>query len=565
MGTNGPKQGYYAIYKTEDGGNTWTNTNQEKHFGCRVVDIAIDPRNTKNIWAVTSPMEDRNSCPGRLYRSGDRGKTWENIIKQQLGFTTVVVDPKDSNRVFTGSYSHIDSGIKEHYFDGNKWLCRSPSLPTDGGDSVVLDIAFAPQDSHVLYAAWKNIKPGDTFHDVSGKVSRSKGGGEDWETYSVDYEFNSLAVHPADSDVIFGGERCLGIYKSKDYGQSWDAANKGISSVIVYDVAIDPKDSAHILAGTLAGIYEKQPDKPWEPLLHHGTYSLEFHPTDSLTFYAGLHGYLAKTKDGGHTWTYSEHLNSSRVNDITIDPENDTVYIAASRGSDYLGKIHKSEDGGASFSEVLIAENQSGDSYDFNTVVAKGEFFTGGWGDGLVVDFSTLTDGVFFAKGHQWDQGPVWWDEDMDKVQNSLSVFLGRTYYVQKLIIQVDNNDDYIISWQDMDQGYMEVQVIPNRHWGMDDPIVIEVEAITDAFKIEHDVNGAGDGLYSVSEFKAMVVTLDPVEHLNSSRINDFTIDPDKDTVYIAASQGSDYFGKLYNSEESGGFLFRGVGCERSV
>lgn len=154
----------------------------------------------------------------------------------------------------------------------------------------------------------------------------------------------------------------------------------------------------------------------------------------------------------------------------------------------------------------LIGTAYSTDVAFGKTVAAKGEFFTGGWGNGLVVDFSTLADGVFFAKGHQWDQGPVWWDEGMDNVQNSLTVFLGRTYYVQRLIIQVDNNDDYIISWQDVDKGYMEVQVIPNRHWGMDDPIVIEVEAITNAFKIEHDVNGAGDGLYSVSEFKAMEV-----------------------------------------------------------
>ena len=30
------------------------------------------------------------------------------------------------------------------------------------------------------------------------------------------------------------------------------------------------------------------------------------------------------------------------------------------------------------------------------TVAARGEFFTGGWGNGLVTDFSSLTDGIFF-------------------------------------------------------------------------------------------------------------------------------------------------------------------------
>ena len=71
MGTNGPKRGY--IYKTEDGGKTWTKTKRENYFDCMVVDIAIDPWKTNIIWAVTSPMGDKSSCPGRLYRSGDSG------------------------------------------------------------------------------------------------------------------------------------------------------------------------------------------------------------------------------------------------------------------------------------------------------------------------------------------------------------------------------------------------------------------------------------------------------------------------------------------------------------
>ncbi|MCI5208111.1 MAG: hypothetical protein D3910_04840 [Candidatus Electrothrix sp. ATG2] len=144
------------------------------------------------------------------------------------------------------------------------------------------------------------------------------------------------------------------------------------------------------------------------------------------------------------------------------------------------------------------------------TVAAWGEFFTGGWGNGLTTDFSTLTDGTFFAKGHQWDQGPIWWDEGQDQEQNFLQVFLGpRCYKVRKIRIQVDNNDDYIISWNDKRAEYastnpQQVIIVPSRHWGMDRKIVKKINAVTDAFMIEHDSDGAGDGLYSVSEFQAM-------------------------------------------------------------
>ncbi len=113
------------------------------------------------------------------------------------------------------------------------------------------------------------------------------------------------------------------------------------------------------------------------------------------------------------------------------------------------------------------------------TVATKGEFFTGGWGNGLIVDNSSLTDSVFFEKNHQWDQGPIWWQEDMDAVQNSLTVFLGATYKIRELIIQVDNNDNYLISWEDENLGSMVVPVVPELGYGMDTPIRIKVKAVT--------------------------------------------------------------------------------------
>jgi hypothetical protein len=139
------------------------------------------------------------------------------------------------------------------------------------------------------------------------------------------------------------------------------------------------------------------------------------------------------------------------------------------------------------------------------TVAGSGVFFQGGWGGGQVTDFGSLTDGMYFPDWHQWDQGPVWWDEGQPQsANNSLTVYLGKKdCKVVKLTIQVDNNDDYKISWNDAILGPQQVIAVPARNWGMAPAVSIHVNAKTKAFKIEHDSNGAGDGLYSVSEFKA--------------------------------------------------------------
>ncbi|PXF60273.1 MAG: hypothetical protein C4B58_00055 [Deltaproteobacteria bacterium] len=363
VGTAGPDEGYFgssgATYKTMDGGTTWTKTNQGNDFDYTVVDIDIDPQNSSIIWAVTSSY-GVGGWAGTLYRSEDRGETWNNILTRDSEFTTVVVKPNDSNTVFTGS----GYGIIKHYFDGNEWQHIWPVIPEDIACRLVWDIAFDPRNPAVLYAAWKNI----WFGDGLPKVSRSVNGGIDWETYTVDYNFISLAVHPTKSGVIFGGEEYLGVYESEDHGQAWSPVNNGISAVIVYDVALDPDDSAHILAGTISGVYEKKPGEAWSRLLQYGTDSLRFHPTESLTFYAGIRGQLAKTTDGGLTWSYSNDLGWRAVNNIEIDPsDTNIIYIAASRGSDY-GRIYKSEDSGVSFSEVLVAKNKFGKTYDFNVV-----------------------------------------------------------------------------------------------------------------------------------------------------------------------------------------------------
>ena len=363
VGTGGPWGAYSpgAVYRTEDGGLNWTKANRGDDFDYGVTDIAVDPQDNMIVWAVTSSYGQDGVWGGSLYRSGDGGETWHKIMTVSGGLVTVAVKPDDSNTVFTGG----GWGIIKHYFEEGEWKYQWPVIPEDVGCRVVQTIVFDPQDPEVVYAAWEN----PWFGDFLPKVSRSLNGGEEWETYVVDYRFLTLAVHPTDSEVIVGGDIGHGLFRSEDHGQTWTPINNGVNAVMVYDVVIDPKDSKHILAGTISGVFEKTAGEDWTRVLPYHTRSLAFDPLDSLTIYAAIPGYIARTTDGGMQWSYTNLPDVDMfVNEISINPENtDVIYLAVgSYGGE--GAIFKSEDGAASFSQILTGENLSGQAYVFNAV-----------------------------------------------------------------------------------------------------------------------------------------------------------------------------------------------------
>jgi photosystem II stability/assembly factor-like uncharacterized protein len=371
VSTAGPNNSFLsgAVYKTADGGETWTKVNKGVDFDYPVVDIDVDPQNSNIIWAVTNSY-GYGGWAGTLYRSEDGGGSWSTIFKIAGSFYDVEVKPNDSNSIFTANAY----GIFRHYFDEGEWktdwiLNYRGDWPPPSDEvfaRMVRTLAFDPQNPDVIYAAWKNPYGGD----ARPKVAKGSPpyGDADWEIYTLDYELLTLAVHPTNSEVIFGGDIYLGVYKSQDHGETWAPINNGINAVIVYDVAIDPKDTTHFLAGTLSGVYEKKGTVSWSQLLPYNTESLQFHPTDSQIFYAGLDlGYLAKTADGGLTWSYT--YVGHEIRDIAIDPTHtDTVFIA-SRQRAGPGQILKSTDGGANFKAVLDGVNQSGEEYAFNVVI----------------------------------------------------------------------------------------------------------------------------------------------------------------------------------------------------
>jgi long-subunit fatty acid transport protein len=297
----------------------------------------------------------------------DGGQNWQEVhsLTPTSGFTSVALKPNDSNVVFTGS----GYGVIKHYFEDDAWQSQYYII---ADCRLAADVSFASQDPEVLYAVWQ--APVAWGGDGLPKISKSADGGASWSTWMVDTATALLTVevHPTDSATVFAGDSSFAVVKSVDSGEAWVRADTGINASTIWDVASDPADSAHLLAATQSGVYERtNPEAAWIRLTSERTSSVVFHPTDPMTYYAGITNYLKKTMDGGQTWTSSTLLDGFRyVPDIAVDPasEPNTLYIATQEASGIGGKIFKSVDNGDTFQEILAGENLDGDPVDFNAV-----------------------------------------------------------------------------------------------------------------------------------------------------------------------------------------------------
>jgi photosystem II stability/assembly factor-like uncharacterized protein len=227
-----------AIYKTTDGGSTWTKlgidglfnaggyaVNLDNEFYSTVVDIAIHPTDSNIIWALDF-NDYLGDYRGFLYLSIDGGQTWGDETKRyDIGIPAMIaeqglaVKPDEPNVIFIGNFGGIDAqgtafgGIfrVEYPTDeyGNvDWNGEiSWTSPLGTGNHNVRALAFDPQNDNILYAAGGL--------NGSFKLYKSLDGGDTFKEYPHDQQFISLTPHPTNSGLIYGGDRTQGVFKGE--------------------------------------------------------------------------------------------------------------------------------------------------------------------------------------------------------------------------------------------------------------------------------------------------------------------------------------------------------------
>jgi photosystem II stability/assembly factor-like uncharacterized protein len=93
-----------TLYLSRDGGMTWTRRGGGLPLG-NFTSILINPDNTDEV-LVSSSLE----ADGGIFQSTDAGNKWKRIDGKEMKLAsrrvwTMIMDPKDSNRIFAGTHS----------------------------------------------------------------------------------------------------------------------------------------------------------------------------------------------------------------------------------------------------------------------------------------------------------------------------------------------------------------------------------------------------------------------------------------------------------------------------
>ena len=282
-----------GVYKSTDAGKTFTNMGLQtsEHIG----KIIVDPRNSNTVWVASQgPLFSEGGERG-LYKTTDGGKTWTAAltISKDTGISDIVLDPVNPDIIYASSYQrrrHVgqmigggpEGGIWKSVDGGKKFVKLTSGLPKGDVGRIALAVdpkgtitpaveakdgkkAVPAKKGTVLYAIvnaladergfYKSVDNGATWVKQSNYV----GGGAAY--------YCELFIDPFREDTIWSANTPL--EWSKDGGKTFTQVpnmNKVLFNgtneqhqyvhVDFHDVTFDPTNKDHILVSSDGGVHE---------------------------------------------------------------------------------------------------------------------------------------------------------------------------------------------------------------------------------------------------------------------------------------------------------------------
>jgi photosystem II stability/assembly factor-like uncharacterized protein len=286
-----------GVYKSIDAGKTW------KYVGLKetqsIARIVVNPKDPNIAYVAAighlfGPNKDRG-----LYKTTDGGATWTNtkFIDENTGFTDVVIDPANPSVLYAASYQRrrvpwgfngggpgsglwktTDAGktwtkLTGHGLPGNPIIGRigidiarshpqtiyaSIEVGASGGTGAGVNDDGTLQDPNAPQAQGRggrgNEPPPPPDPNKSG-IWRTDDGGKTWKFLSNSMDrpmyYSQIRVDPTNPEIAYQGGAPF--FKTADGGKTWKQV-QGLAHSDHHAIWIDPKDHDHVMVGNDGGL-----------------------------------------------------------------------------------------------------------------------------------------------------------------------------------------------------------------------------------------------------------------------------------------------------------------------
>ena len=317
-----------GVYRSTDGGATWTKTPTTGLTGSFILTVAVDPTNASIVYVAPG------TGGGNLFRSTNGGDTWTQVTgASSFGNVNAIVwDPVTTSTMYVAA----GGGVFKSTDSGNTWtpLNSFSGNPVQGPPNVRA-LAIDPTTTTTMYAGTSG-SPG---------MFKTTNGGASWVPMNTGmvnaFSVNTVVIDPFNSQTVYAGSGALGfgdsaINKTTNGGTSWTPLTLGVTS--------------------------------------HGIPAIVADRSNASTFYAATQGAgIIKTTNGGTSWTpVNSGVWRPDVNALVAHPSNSSILFAAG--------------GGNSFHDTFVTKlNSSGSGLLFSSFLG-GMFSDTGYG--IAVDSS---------------------------------------------------------------------------------------------------------------------------------------------------------------------------------
>ncbi|MDQ1410568.1 MAG: hypothetical protein QOJ41_2303, partial [Acidobacteriaceae bacterium] len=227
-----------GIYKSTDGGKNWTHLGLRE--GQQIPALAIDPRDSKRVFAAVlghpyGPNEERG-----LFRSTDGGQSWEKVLykNENTGASDVEIDPSNPNTVYASLwearegpwednnvFNGTGGGLFKSTDGGTTWHPLQNGLPKN---VTQINLTIAPSHPSRLYAVVGTNEKGEYGSNKGLGFYRSDDAGENWYTATTDPrpalrigggDLAMPKVDPKNPDILYSAS--IVTVRSTDGGKTW--------------------------------------------------------------------------------------------------------------------------------------------------------------------------------------------------------------------------------------------------------------------------------------------------------------------------------------------------------